>query len=174
MSLFLAHAHGSSRPCTCWPAILGSHSLFWHARRFCTTLIDDLATFNYLDAPHSSLAAECLAVPIANIQWQKSTRHITAIVGPIFVLAAFTNAPTAPVTLSPADTEEVQFASKAFTKHTIRHQILTDYAVTPVILCPEDSHSLQIPQSASSAQSYLPAPYPRATLQTFRVGPHIA
>lgn len=174
MSLFLAHAHGSSKPCTCWSAILGSHSLFWHARRFCTTLIDDIATFNYLDAPRSSLAAECLSIPIANIQWQKSTRHITAIVGPIFALAAFTNVATAPVTLSPADTEEVQSASKASTKHTIHHQSSTDYGVTPVVLCLEDSHPLQIPRSASFAQLYLPAPYPHVTLQTFHTGPRIA
>lgn len=177
---------GESLSCTCsctctWfikPAHAGLQSwapipCFGMHDGFCTTLIGDIATFNYSHASRSSLAAKCLSISVANIQWQRSTRLITAIVGPIFVLAAFSNAPIALVTSSPADIEGVQFASRVFTKHTTLQQISTDYDPIPVTFC-TGSHPLQTPLNASSAQLYLPAPYLRATLQTFRTGPRIA
>jgi len=121
-------------------------------------LVSGIASLNYLAIAHACTSAprrfaKCLSIALANIQWQTSTRIIAATAGPIFVQAAFTKASNVRVTLNPADTEEVPFASRAFA-------ILTTLLRTSIDLNPiHTSASLGDYRHPKSTRNDSSAPY---------------
>jgi hypothetical protein len=170
------HMVDKREACTHWLATLGTIPCFGRHRESARpwSLASDSASLNYLNAPHSTPAAECLSMSIANIQCQTSFRLVTAVAGFISVLApTCTNFPTL-VTLGLVDIEGDPFASKASSKATTLHRTATSYETVCAIAYSAHSRLRQLARNASFAQSSLHDPNPLATLQTPQTRLHIA